>query len=118
MVPFAQTVTGTRRAAGTYDATTGAWVAGATSAISIKASVQPAGFCSIMRMPEGLRTKGIVDVWSEDALVAANEATGVEADLLDWQGEQWEVQTVNPWVDGHHAPDLSFYKAIAVRVDR
>ena len=116
MVPFALDITLTRRPAGSY--VSGTWVPAATTATTIRASVQPAKFSSIMRLPEGLRTRGVVDVFSESELLAANEATGIEGDMVSWQGEQWEVQIVDAWLDGHHAPELGHWRAVAVRVDR
>lgn len=111
--PIWGNITVTRSVAGVY--TSGRWVPGATSPVTVRASVQPATPKQLERLPEGLRTKAGVSVWSTTALRTADEATGLVADVIAWDGASWEVQQVEHW--GHYAPGMEHWRAVATRVD-
>lgn len=115
-VPFAQAIARTSYAAGSH--VDGVWVDGASTVGEIQASVQPAGSATLLRLPEGDRTRGAVDIWSESELSVGDESAGLKPDEITWQGEQWVVTLVDGWRDGHHAPRLGHFKASAVRADR
>ena len=104
-------VTLKRYAAGAY--TNGRWAAGTATESTIIASIQPAKSSELERLPEGLRTKGVREVYTEIPLQTANEKTGVPADRIVWDSEEWEVQVLDAHVLG-----IKHYKAICVRVER
>lgn len=101
----------TRRAAPSYDATTGLASAGSTSSLSILASVQPLGGRDLLRLPEGERSRQWVAVFTATALRVADAPNGQMADLVSYRGEQHEVQSVEQWDESGN-----FFKAIAVKV--
>lgn len=112
-VPFALPITRRRYAAGAHSG--GTYTPGASTDSTIQASVQPARYGSLLRLPEGMRTRGAVDIWSESELRAGDETDGTLPDEITWQGKQWQVEMVDPYLDEHHAPDLEHWKAVAVR---
>lgn len=106
-------VTITRSVAGSY--TDGRWVAGSTSELTITASIQQQRPRpdELLHLPEGDRTREAVRIYTDTALQTANEDTGIVADFLTWDGEQWEVVRVETWTLG-----ICHFKALALRVSR
>lgn len=104
-------VTMRRYAAGTY--TNGRWVPGAVTEIPIVASVQPAKSDELLRLPEGMRTKGVVKAYTDSELQPGDEGQRSQPDRIVWDGEEWEVQVVD-----RHQLGIAHYKAICVRVER
>jgi hypothetical protein len=106
-------VTVTRAAAGSY--VDGRWVAGSTSTLTVTASAQPhrARPDELLHLPEADRTRESLRLYTETELQTADEETQTPADLVTWDGEQWEVVRVESWPLG-----LAHYKAIALRVAR
>jgi hypothetical protein len=99
-------------APGTY--TNGTWVPGAGTESQIVASVQPEGDADKLdRLPEGVRSRGVVKVYTGCELRTADEETQTPADQVLWDGEWWEVQIVDTWALG-----IEHFKAICTRVDR
>lgn len=94
--------------------TNGVWVNGTQSTFQITASVQPAKQEDLIYLPEGQRTSAAVKIYTDTMVRTGNEKTGIQADLLEFQGEDWEIQQV--W--NHQELTLAHYKAIAVRKDR
>lgn len=83
------------------------------TSLTLTASVQPVKGRELLNFPEAQRTKGIIKIYSTTAMQTANEAAGTKADIVTYQGKQWEIHEVNYW------PHLSqaHYKAIAFKVD-
>lgn len=99
---FNQPVTGFRRAPGSY--VNGDWVAGASVALLIQASVQPASDKDLKLLPEGRR---------EEAAYAIYSRTEIRnADIFVLFGFEHEVLQVAVWQNRV----LPHYKAIAVRM--
>lgn len=108
-------VTRLRAAAGSYDfANGGRWTGAGTDAAVIRASVQPASEKDLLRLPEGLRTRDMVTILTDDELRTANETAQTEADRIEHQGEQYEVVAVERFEMGQ----LNHYDCVARRVDR
>jgi len=105
----------TRHAASSY--VSGRWVAGSTSELTVRASIQPATADQLQRLPEALRTKEARAVFSTTKLLTANESTGGKADLVSIDGEDFEVQEVKDWGECY-GPELAHWECIAVRADR
>lgn len=104
-----------RYAASSYSA--GRWSTPDPSTANIIASVQPFNSGSdkstvLMRLPEGVRTRGLVKVYTDTELRAADESSGIMADRIVWDGYDWEVQLVD-----HHALGIFHYKAVCARVN-
>jgi len=115
--PMFGDVTLTRFAAGSYNATTGKHSEGTSSTSTIRASVQPAKGDQLLRLPDGVREKGAVEVITPNEVRTSNENDSTSGDRITWQGEQWEVQLVDDFAT-HHSGDLAHYEALAVRMDR
>lgn len=94
---LASTYSVTRRAAATYVA--GRAVAGATSAVQITASVQPATGRDLLRLPEGRRALETRVLFTTTQLFAGEQGGVNEADQVTIEGIVWEVQHVEEWVD-------------------
>lgn len=105
------TLTLKRYVAGAY--TNGRWAAGTATQSTIVASIQPVTSSELERLPEGLRTKGVRKVYTEIPLQTANEKTGIAADRIIYDSEDWEVQEIDAHVLG-----IRHFKAICVRVER
>jgi hypothetical protein len=106
-------VTVKRYAAGSWAA--GVFTAGAQSTVTITASVQPAKPDELQNLSAAARRSSAgIKVYSESELRTADEATGIQADRVSWEGEDWEVQAVSR----HRLSNLAHYKALATRMDR
>ena len=99
----------TRRAKAVFVA--GRATPGATTTISIEASVQPATGRDLLRLPEGRRTQETRLVYTTTRLTPGAQGAAYEADLVLIEGNTWEVQHVETW---HQAPgtDPTAYRAI------
>ncbi len=100
----------TRIAASAYDSH-GRAVAGGTSTLAMVASVQPVTGRDLQRMPEGLRTRELVKLYTTTQLRTADEGAGTVADRFAYRGATWEVQTVEDWADAGN-----YFKCIAAKV--
>lgn len=89
------TYTVTRRAAATI--TTGRAVAGATSSVTITASVQPASGRDLQRLPEGRRAIETLTLFTTTQLLVGGQGAANEADLVTIGGKVYEVQLVETW---------------------
>jgi hypothetical protein len=95
-----------RFATGTYDVTRadgpgshvdGVFVPGSTSTVTIRASVQPVSGRELERLPEGLRTRELLSLFTLDALLV--EAPDVRPDIVTIRGETWQVQNVERFAE-------------------
>lgn len=117
------TYTVTRTAPGTYGgglpvglgggvgSDDGRYRPGATSTFAIRASVQPLAGRDLLRLPEGLRTRQTIKVYTATALRTADAPDGAGADVIAYQGDSYQIETVEPWAEAG-----GFYKAIAAKV--
>lgn len=99
---------GTRFGAGSY--VSGVWVEGVPEAISLTASVLPTSGKELQFLPEGRRERASLTLYTSFELRASGP--GVNADLVEIDGEQWEVVRVEAWRNGI----LPHTKAIVQRV--
>ena len=106
-------------ASGTYTVTrpgptglaSGRRVAGVTTSFSIVASVQPASGRQMDRLPEGLREREGMTLWTTTDLRTAQVASGIEADLVSIDGSTFEVVAIDRW-----ASLGNYYRATVTRV--
>lgn len=103
------TYTVTRYAAASFSST-GRVSAGTSSTFSITASVQPVSGREIDRLPEGLRAREVLALYTDTALQTRNSTAGAP-DVVSIDGSAWEVQTVENWNSLG-----TFYKALLTRV--
>jgi hypothetical protein len=93
------TYTVTRKAAPSL--VKGKRVAGTTSALTIEALVHPVAGRELQRLPEGLRSREVISIFSKTELrtvqVVAGAETACEADSIRYQGRDYEIQVVEPW---------------------
>ena len=108
-----QSVDVTRYAAGSY--VSGRWVEGATSVLSITASVQPdrARPDELLHLPEADRAREAIRLYTTATLRTSDESAGIQADEVVWEGEQWEVHKVESW-----PLNMTHQKVLALRVAR
>jgi hypothetical protein len=108
-----QTVTRKRRATGSY--VDGEYVKGAITSTDVKASVQIYDRFSndSQNLPEGSRLKDWIEVYSlPDTFRNSDDTTNVTADLITYNGHDYEVKQVHLWKGTFLAHDRVF----AVRV--
>lgn len=104
-------LTVTRYAAGTR--ANGLWQEGSTSQVVVDpAVVAPLRGKEVEVLPEGLRTKRALQVFSTVALQSTDEAAGIRGDRFAWGGETFEVQLVEDW-----QTLAEYWRAIATKVD-
>jgi hypothetical protein len=77
----------------------GRYVDGASSTFEIIASIQPTNGRDLLRLPEGLRTKQLLSVWTDTPLRTADAPSGPKADVITYQGRQFQVETVLDWAE-------------------
>lgn len=109
MSGFAKPLIVTRYAAGGY--VNGAWVEGASSQVTIQASVQPASAEDLQSLPENRRALGAYKLYSSAPFQGVIEGQR-NPDTVVINGDTYEVARVDPWQNGviHH------YKTLVVRV--
>jgi hypothetical protein len=76
--------------AGTY--VDGVFVPASTSSVSVLACVQPLTGRELERLPEGIRSRELLSVYTVAALF--NEAPGVRPDIIAIDGRSWQVEKV------------------------
>ncbi len=101
----------TRVAAGEYN-TAGVWVEGQPATLSIPMSVQPMKLSEMEALPEGRRSSRAVKIYSDAELIAADQDTGQNGDIVTWLGKKWEVVSCMPYQGGV----IPHWKALAVEV--
>ncbi len=105
----------TRKRKGGGDFVNGRWVNGTPEAdVVVTASLQPANHTELLRLPEGLRTRGAIVIFTDGDLRTANESLNQEADRVVHQGEEWEIVKL----DDYTMPQLTHGEFMAVRADR
>lgn len=85
-------------------------VDGRESVVTVEACVQPLSGRELLRLPEGLRTRETVAVYSPVELRTANASTGALADQVHHAGGVFEVELVEAW--GHLG---GYWRAVAAR---
>jgi len=100
----------TRRAPATYDAD-GRLVPGSTTALVITASIQPLEGRDLLRLPEGLRTKELLKIYSSTQLFV--QGAGQDPDTVIYQGFPYQVETAEQWGENGN-----FWKMIVRKADR
>ncbi len=99
---FAAPLTLRRRASGGY--AMGRFLEGAATDVTIRAVVVPSTGRDLNRVPEGLRTRVSVRVFSQSEL-----RVGPPPDEFVYGGETYQLVHVAPWTQGE------FYDAMAVK---
>ena len=85
----------TQRAKGSH--LKGRAVAGATSTLTISASVQPANGRDLQRLPEERRSVETRVIYTRTELRVGAQDAAFESDLVAIDGKNWEVQNVQDW---------------------
>lgn len=86
---------------------------GARTPTTILACVQPLQGEDLQRMPEALRVDEVLQAFTVQRLNGLNEVSGADADHLEVNGIDYEVQSSEPW--GHLG---GYYRSLLKRVDR
>ena len=98
-----------RTPAGAYDEH-GRYIELEPETTTIQAAVQPAKQEELVRAEEGRRVRGGVKIYTETELFTASVEDQRQADVIVWDGIEWEVEEVNDW----EGPG-DYYKVLAVR---
>jgi hypothetical protein len=101
------TVSVIKGSAGTY--TKGRFTAGATTTVTQTVSIQPMSGKERQLLPEDIRTKNTVKIYSREQLKTTDVAGKVSADKVVYKGVTYEVAVSEDWQE--HG---EFYKAICV----
>jgi len=81
--------------------------------VNIKASIQPVSGKDRMMLPEGIRSKEIIKLYTTFLLQTDNAEGSTKSDVVVYNGCRYDVITVEDWtVDG------GYYKAVAARSGR
>ena len=113
MSSFRKPIPVLRAGTGHYDDDLGTWVEDTPSqSISVMMSVQPLRLEEMDALPEGRRTSRAVKIYSGEELLPAEQDIEQNADIITWQGRQWEVLACDPYQMGV----ISHYKSLAVEV--
>jgi hypothetical protein len=65
---------------------------------TITASIQPASGKDLLRLPEGRRADETRTLYTATQLYTGDQGLGYEADLISLNGELWEVQHIEDWL--------------------
>jgi hypothetical protein len=94
----------------------GRWVDGSYVDTTIDVCPQPMSTDDLMLLPEGMRTKGAVKLYTLSLVKSADEASAVKTppDEITYDGLVYQVQQTWKWRVGI----LDHYKVIAVRKEK
>src|ERR1700742_262514 len=79
--------------------------------ITIQASVQPATGKDLLRLPEGRRSNQTRVVFTTTQLYTGDQADVYAADLISIDGDPWEIQHVEEWLQANG--DVAGYRCVA-----
>jgi hypothetical protein len=106
-------------ATGTYTVTRGAgpgsyaedgkFAPASTSTVNVLAAVVPADGTDVQHLPEGMRTRSALAVFTVGELNA--QAPGQQPDVIEIDGFAWQVQHSERWTAGN------FFRSVVVRED-
>lgn len=85
------------RASGVGSYVEGVFVPASTSTTGVVACVQPVSGRELQRLPEGLRAKELLSVFTVAALLVA--APGVRPDVVAIDGSNWQVERVERYAE-------------------
>lgn len=92
----------------------GRWVDGADlPPLVIVASLQPVSGQDLMHLPEGQRTKTVIKLYTNTVLYTVREAVSKVADIIVWEGKEYEVSRVWPYRIGKR---FGYNKVLAVDI--
>jgi hypothetical protein len=76
----------------------GRFIQGPKTTLTIQALIQPAGSHDVMRLPEGVRDRKTIAIFTATPLqhARANDAT---SDRIAFNGETFEVSSIDEWDD-------------------
>lgn len=92
---FGETVTVTRYTAGSY--TNGVWSDGGSSTFTAVMSIQPLKGQELLKLPEAERTMNYMKGYSSVELKTSSQNGQTKADVVTYQGKDYEVQAVESW---------------------
>jgi len=104
------TYTVSRISAGSSTYVAGRRQAGSTSTFSIPAVVVPLSGMDLQRLPEGFQSQQTIAIYTTVELKTASSDTAQDADQLNYQGQQYQIENVEHWESGN------FWKSIAQRI--
>lgn len=104
-----------RSSAGAYSEETGRWVPGVVTTIEMQAVVIPLKASDFRNLPEGMKERGAIYVYTDDEVKAANEADKIDPDVILWNNRRWQVHSVDYLP---HIKELTHYMSVAVKEDR
>ena len=87
--PMSEAVTIDRTVAGTYP--DGNYVEGASFSFTVTASVQPMLQREQLVLPEGVRERKAIILFTDTELKVVDEENGTSADVVNYLGEKYEV---------------------------
>lgn len=77
------------------------------------ASIQPISGFQVLALPEGMRNKELLKVYTTTSLQMADESSGTIGDRFTWNGRLYEIISKFNWAD----TDLTHYKFVAAKVE-
>ena len=104
-----------RRAAGAYSEETGRWVQGALTTVEMQAAVIPLKASDFRNLPEGMKDRGAIFVYTDDEIKTADEVAQTDPDVILWNNSRWQVHSVDYLP---HIKELTHYMTVAVKEDR
>ena len=104
----------TRRTATTF--VKGRAVKGSATTTDEEGSVQALRQEELLQLPEGQRNRGAIVIYTETTLplYTLNEVTNVPADIIEYNGQLYEVQIAEGW----DYLGLKHNRSVATRVER
>lgn len=118
MIPFSRKFTLIRPSVeGEY--IDGIWTPGTTAEREIDGSVQPLSARERMMLPEGIRTKASVKIYTEEPLFTAEPGGMKQSDRLRIDGVIWEVVSGQDYSPLIQTPmmGLKHFKSVAQKLD-
>ena len=89
----------------------GRYVPGSVSTFDIEACIEPAGAEDVLRLPEGVRDRKAITVFSRTALQHARQ-DAPKSDRITWENDIFEIGAVDEWNE-----QGNYCKAVATKIE-
>ena len=103
-----------RKAPGQRDQSTGNWVPGSNTVLTINGNMQPLSGYEIQMLPESFRSRESRKFYCVDPIYSIREAQSKEPDIVEADGKDFEVHKVKQYQMGV----LDHFEATLIRVEQ
>lgn len=103
-----------RKAPGHYDSSTGDWISGSETTLTVEGNMQPLSGYEMQMLPESFRSRESRKLYCVAPVYSIREAESKEPDIVEADGKDFEVHKVKQYQMGV----LDHFEATLIRVEQ